>query len=98
MTEPRRRYFMSRGEKIYAEVASLCRDRTDPEAYSSFERPVLILSGEQPNVDIQRLSQRLEDILGRSRWEKVSGAGHMGPVTHHRKVTQAWLAFLRGQG
>ncbi len=67
---------------------ALIQETTHAEAYRALGFPVLILRGEHAPLPTRVISERLLELLPRSRLKVVAGAGHMGPLTHAAKVSE----------
>jgi pimeloyl-ACP methyl ester carboxylesterase len=74
--------FLRVGRKVYFEVRSLLGDATPARAYAAVRAPVLLLTGEHSPVAAHRVVAILAAILPSARLETITGAGHMGPITH----------------
>jgi pimeloyl-ACP methyl ester carboxylesterase len=89
MPEPSRAEFLRIGPQVYAEVHSLLADRTHAERYSVIHAPALLLGGERSPTAARELLARLARALPAATLQFVSGAGHMGPLTHAGEVCAA---------
>ena len=67
---------------------ALIDDPTPAKSYAGLNVPVLIMRGEHAPLPTRVISERLIEILPRSRLKIVAGAGHMGPLTHAAEVSQ----------
>jgi pimeloyl-ACP methyl ester carboxylesterase len=67
---------------------ALFQEPTPSNAYRKFNFPVLILRGEHAPLPTRVISERLLELLPRSRLKIVAGAGHMGPLTHASVVSE----------
>src|SRR5215510_10995593 len=67
---------------------ALFEDPTPATAYRALNFPVLILRGERAPMPTRAISERLLELLPRSRLKIIAGAGHMGPLTHASKVSE----------
>jgi len=79
---------------------ALFRDATPADAYGALRFPVLIIRGEHAPLPTRVISERLLELLPRCRLKIVAGAGHMGPLTHPRKVSEIiseHIAAARGE-
>jgi pimeloyl-ACP methyl ester carboxylesterase len=70
------------------EFSALLGDQTPASAYRTINVPVLILRGENAPLSTRVISERLIELLPRSRLKIVAGAGHMGPLTHASNVSR----------
>jgi pimeloyl-ACP methyl ester carboxylesterase len=66
---------------------ALFQDPTSAEAYGELKFPVLIMRGEHAPMPTRVISERLLELLPRSRLKIIADAGHMGPLTHPLKVS-----------
>lgn len=89
MPQPARDAFLAVGRKVFWEVHSLMHDQTPVEAYRGIEAPALFLTGENTPPAAQRVVAILAASLPNARSLPIAGAGHMGPLTHHRLVNDA---------
>ncbi|AKU97995.1 alpha/beta superfamily hydrolase [Labilithrix luteola] len=89
MPEPARQSFLQVGRKVFFEVYSLLQDRTAASAYAPIEAPALLLTGEASPAAAKRVAARLADSMPHGRLVQISGAGHMGPITHGAAVNEA---------
>jgi pimeloyl-ACP methyl ester carboxylesterase len=67
---------------------ALIDDPTPAKSYAGLNFPVLIMRGEHAPLPTRVISERLIEILPRSRLKIVARAGHMGPLTHAAEVSQ----------
>ena len=65
---------------------ALIDDPTPASAYRGLNFPVLIVRGENAPLPSRVIAEGLLDLLPGSRLSIISGAGHMGPLTHVREV------------
>lgn len=77
-----REQFLRVGRKVFREVMSLMDDRTGAAAYAAVTAPTLLLAGERSPTAARRVTEGLLAALPNARREVVTGAGHMGPLTH----------------
>jgi len=96
MPAPGRESFLRVGRKVFLEVYSLMHDRTPAEAYSNIAAPALFLAGEKSPAAARRVVAILAAALPHGRAQTVSGAGHMGPITHTAAVNEAIAAHIGG--
>lgn len=78
--------FLRVGRKVYFEVRSLLADRTAPAEYARITAPTLLLGGERSPVAARRVIALLAAAVPRVRTHLVTGAGHMGPISHAAEV------------
>jgi pimeloyl-ACP methyl ester carboxylesterase len=74
--------FLRVGRKVFYEVRSLAADRGPASDYASIGAPVLLMHGEHTPPAARRVVELLARALPDATLETVSGAGHMGPITH----------------
>jgi pimeloyl-ACP methyl ester carboxylesterase len=70
------------------EFSALLDDRTPASVYRTLKMPVLIMRGENAPLSTRVISERLIELLPRSRLKIIAGAGHMGPLTHASDVSR----------
>jgi pimeloyl-ACP methyl ester carboxylesterase len=86
---PARSAFEKVGRKVYYEVRSLEGDRTNASAYSGIHARTLLLTGEHTPAAARGVIARLASALPNAERLEISGAGHMGPITHAAEVNAA---------
>jgi pimeloyl-ACP methyl ester carboxylesterase len=64
----------------------LIEETTEPAEYSDLRFPVLLMRGERAPTPTRLITERLIGLLPNARLVVISGAGHMGPVTHRSEV------------
>ena len=94
MPAPAQAGFLKVGRKVYGEVRSLLGDRTPASAYASIRAPALLLTGERSPPAAGRVVARLASALPSSTVLTVSGAGHMGPLTHGAQINDAIASHI----
>jgi pimeloyl-ACP methyl ester carboxylesterase len=67
---------------------ALMDDPTPADAYRALECPVLLMRGACGPAPTRIIAEYLEMLLPSSRLTVVGGAGHMGPLTHAREVSE----------
>jgi pimeloyl-ACP methyl ester carboxylesterase len=77
---------------------ALIEDPTPAKAYRLLNFPVLILRGEHAPLPTRVISERLLELLPRSRLKIIAAAGHMGPLTHASEVSQVIVAHIATAG
>lgn len=77
---------------------ALIEDPTPEKAYRLLNFPVLILRGEHAPLPTRVISERLLELLPRSRLKIIAAAGHMGPLTHASEVAQVIVAHIARAG
>jgi pimeloyl-ACP methyl ester carboxylesterase len=73
---------------------ALFEDPTPATAYRALSFAVLILRGERAPMPTRAISERLLELLPRSRLKIIAGAGHMGPLTHASKVSEVIVRHI----
>jgi pimeloyl-ACP methyl ester carboxylesterase len=91
LAEPVRQQFRATGFKVVGEVRSLGAERTPHLAYRSLEAPLLLLGSEKPTLAADRVLAILAESAPHARRVAITGAGHMGPLTHATQVAEAML-------
>jgi pimeloyl-ACP methyl ester carboxylesterase len=86
--------FLALGRKVYLEARSLLAERTPPAAYARVRTPTLLLGGERSPVAARRVIALLAAALPHARAQLLTGAGHMGPITHAAEVNALVAAHL----
>lgn len=86
MPAPSRSAFLAVGRKVFLEVDSLQGDRTPAAAYAQLDIPSLFLVGELSPAAAKRVAEILVATLPRGALSQISGAGHMGPISHAGEV------------
>nr|CCA65702.1 predicted alpha/beta superfamily hydrolase [Stigmatella aurantiaca Sg a15] len=86
MAPPARQAFLRVGRKVYYEVSTLMEDRTPLAAYAAITAPSLLLFGAQSPAAARRLVTLLGTAIPQATVQTLSGAGHMGPMTHAEAV------------
>jgi pimeloyl-ACP methyl ester carboxylesterase len=84
---PQQAAFAANGRKMFQEVRSLVQDRTPQSDYRHIEAPALLLSGTRSPPAGRRVAAILAETIPHARLETLSGAGHMGPLTHAERVS-----------
>jgi len=90
--------FLRVGRKVYLEARSLLADRTAPSAYACITAPTLLLGGERSPVAAQRVIALLSDAIPRAHTHVISGAGHMGPISHVAEFNALVAKHIAGAG
>jgi pimeloyl-ACP methyl ester carboxylesterase len=80
--------------KAPLDFEALVNDPTPAKAYTALKFPVLILHGERAPLPTRVISERLIEILPKSRLKIVAGAGHMGPLTHASEVSRLIIQHI----
>lgn len=76
---------MPHGARVFE---ALFADTTAPEAYSFGAMPVRLILGENAPYPVQVLAQGLAHWMPGAELITLSGAGHMGPLTHAKQVAR----------
>jgi pimeloyl-ACP methyl ester carboxylesterase len=61
-------------------------ERTPLSAYSTLSCPVLIMRGEHSPRPARVVAECLAELLPNSKLSVISGAGHMGPISHATEI------------
>jgi pimeloyl-ACP methyl ester carboxylesterase len=72
--------------KAPLDFTALFEEPTPAAAYADLHVPVLILCGEQAPTPTRVIAQRLSALIPAARLAVLTGAGHMGPLTHPLEV------------
>jgi pimeloyl-ACP methyl ester carboxylesterase len=80
--------------KASLDFQALVDDPTSAKAYAALKFPVLILRGEHAPLPTRVISERLIEILPKSRLKIIAGAGHMGPLTHASEVSRLIIQHI----
>jgi pimeloyl-ACP methyl ester carboxylesterase len=63
-------------------------ERTPLSAYSTLSCPVLIMRGEHSPKPTRVVAECLAELLPNSKLAVISGAGHMGPISHATEISE----------
>jgi pimeloyl-ACP methyl ester carboxylesterase len=74
--------------KASLEFDALFNEPTPWSALTKFHAPTLVMRGEHAPTPTRLIADTLPSILPDARRAVVTGAGHMGPVTHSTEVNQ----------
>ena len=96
LPEQARRSFIARAGHLREDVAGLSWDETPREAYAGLAAPTLILTGETSPPVVFHVAKGLGEAVPNAVFQSISGASHMGPITHPEAVAAAVNAFLAG--
>lgn len=80
--------------KLEQEVDTLLSDRMPPAAYAAAHHPTLLMAGERSPRAARRVVDALYAHLPNASLEVVAHAGHLGPLTHARRVAARIAAHL----
>jgi pimeloyl-ACP methyl ester carboxylesterase len=72
--------------KVSLEFDALFNEPTAWGALTKFHAPTLIIRGEHAPTPTRLIADALPSIFPNARQAVVTGAGHMGPLTHPREV------------
>jgi pimeloyl-ACP methyl ester carboxylesterase len=67
---------------------------TDAESLKQLTMPVLLLEGARSGDHFRDAVRGLSEVLSQVRVVEITGAGHMGPVTHPQEVAQELVSFF----
>ena len=90
-----REEFRRVGWVVHEGARTLVEDHTRAETYAAIECPVLLATGSDSPLAARRVIDRLAAVL-RATVVVIEGAGHMGPLTHTRRVNTLIVAHLTG--
>lgn len=80
--------------KVLLEFEALMQEPALVAAYQTLAVPTLILRGEFASMPTRVIATALSQALPNSRLADMTGAGHMGPVTHAAAVQVAILGHI----
>lgn len=80
--------------KLQQEVDTLLADRTPASAYAAIHHPTLLMVGERSPRAARRVVDALCAHLPNAALEVLAQAGHLGPLTHARRVAARIAAHL----
>lgn len=75
--------------KAPLDFRALINEPTPGSAYARFAFPVLVMRGEHAPSPTRLIADMLAALVPRARLAVVTGAGHMGPLTHAPDVNAA---------
>ena len=78
------------------EFGALFNDKTPLRAYQQLRAPVRLLLGEHSPAPVQVISNALANLLPECEFVRLSGMGHMGPLTHADPVARRVAAHIAG--
>jgi pimeloyl-ACP methyl ester carboxylesterase len=93
--ESPREKLLARLPKIGLDFQAAIHDPAPLDAFRELTMPRLVMSGEKTTTAATRICDALCEIWPDARRAVVSGAGHMGPVTHAGEVNDVISEFLR---
>jgi pimeloyl-ACP methyl ester carboxylesterase len=74
---------------------ALFSEPTPADAYRALTCPALILRGEHAPAPTRTIAGLLHELLPANRMMAVTGAGHMGPLTHAAEVSELIARHIR---
>jgi pimeloyl-ACP methyl ester carboxylesterase len=80
--------------KVAHEFGALFADTLPLAAYGRLTMPVLLLEGETTPAPPRAVTRSLLRVLPDATHVRISGAGHMGPITHAKIVNDEILRFV----
>jgi pimeloyl-ACP methyl ester carboxylesterase len=80
--------------KAPLEFAALMNARTVLADYAALDCPILVLRGEHAPMPTRVIADTLPDAIDSASVEVVTGAGHMGPMTHADAVSARIAAHM----
>jgi pimeloyl-ACP methyl ester carboxylesterase len=98
MTDAQRDAVQGRIATIPLHFDALFRARWSTEALSALTMPVLLMHGGCTRAPARRVADLLGTALPHARRLEISGAGHLGPMTHESAVNMAIGEHLRRVG
>lgn len=75
-------------------VRTLAADQTPLAAFCDLRVPALLMTGERSPLPARKVVDRLSKAMPDARHEVISGARHLGPVTHAGEVNSHIIAEL----
>jgi pimeloyl-ACP methyl ester carboxylesterase len=66
----------------------------DTDSLERLTMPVLLLEGTRSGTHFKDASRHLDEKLDHARVIAITGAGHLGPLTHAEAVSQELISFL----
>src|SRR5262245_24187054 len=82
--------------KAPLDFRALIEEPVPAGGYATIEFPVLIMRGEYAPRPTRQIAEILPDLLPNSRVAVITGAGHMGPLTHAEAVNAAIVRHVAG--
>ena len=80
--------------KAPLDFRALIEEPTSLDAYGDLRMPVLVMRGEHAPRPTRLIAETFADALPTARLTIVDGAGHMGPLTHARVVSELITAHI----
>jgi len=74
--------------KAPLDFRALIEEPTSLAAYGRLRMPVLVMRGEHAPLPTLKIAKMLSSVLPQARLAVISGAGHMGPLTHGSAVSE----------
>jgi len=91
---PVRSEFARVGWVVHEGARSLVADRAPASTYAGLRIPTVLLTGTKSPLAAGRIIERLAEALPNVRTESITGAGHMGPLTHADRVNEIIAAQI----
>jgi pimeloyl-ACP methyl ester carboxylesterase len=95
LPEARQMGHAARMPVIAAQFESLIRDPVRLEHFKTLDVPVLCIVGRQTRAPVVRIAELVAGALPHASIERVTGLGHMGPVTHPLAFAERAVEFVR---
>jgi pimeloyl-ACP methyl ester carboxylesterase len=67
----------------------------DTESLKKLTMPVLLLEGTRSGNHFKDVLRSLDETLDHARVVSITGAGHLGPMTHAEAVAQELVSFFK---
>ena len=80
--------------KAPLDFRALIDEETRAGRYASLRFPTLVLRGQHAPAPTRLIAEALPALMRSARLEVISGAGHMGPLTHAKDVNAAILKHI----
>src|SRR5262249_6231189 len=74
--------------KAPLDFRALPEEPTSLKAYGKLHMPVLVMRGEHAPLPTLTIAEMLSSVLPQAQLAVISGAGHMGPLTHASAVSE----------
>ena len=69
-------------------------DETPLSTYSGLRIPLLLMCGEATSSPVASIARKLAEVMKAQDFRVVSGAGHMGPISHPEIVAKTIAAHV----
>jgi pimeloyl-ACP methyl ester carboxylesterase len=96
MGEEGRAKLLARGPKMMCEVAAVEADANPAAAYAGLELPTLLLSGSDTRPSSSRICELIGNAVAGARHQRITGAGHLSPLSHAAEVAALIAGHVRG--